>query len=286
MSSSVLSLPKHRYGRSSVSAAGVLSIIAGVLSLLFGAITLATPSSTLPRDLHMSVGGFALLLGGLGIAIGWGLLQRSRWAQVAAIMWAIVLVSPSTPLPTDVAGWVGEFIFIGVGIWWLRLFVGKAADEEFTIPDSPAVPAAVLAVSWLLILDLLSVPIAWLWQTPTFFYGHQVPAPYSQVLSTSLCVVSFLVGMALFKRSQLAFWLAFGLQVFSFTNAMVMDLTPSANSEINHEIANILARWQITGFSGIGRTFSFIEPMAIGLCLMLSWKRYKIPSHPTENTSA
>jgi len=285
VSSSVLSPPKHRYGPSSASAAGVLSIIAGVLSLLFGTITLATSSSTLPRALYLAVGGLMMLLGSLGIATGWGLLERSRWAQVAAIMWAIELVSPSPPLPADVAGWVGELISIGIGIWWLMLFTGKAADEEFT-SDSLGVPAAVLAVSWLLMLDLLSVPIAWLWKTPTFFYGHRVFVPYSQVLSTSLCFVSFVLGFALLKKSRLAFWLAFGLQVFRFTNSLVLDLTPSAAPEINREIANVLSRWQITGFSGIGRTFSFIEPAVMGVCLLLFWKRYKTSSYPTDYISA
>ena len=157
-----------------------------------------------------------VLAGGLGIATSWGPLERSRWAQVAAIMCAIGLISPRTTPPADIAGWIGELIFIGIGIWWLMLFTGKAADEEFT-SDSLAVPAAVSAVSWLLILDLLSVPIAGLWETPIFFYGHLVPVPYSQVSSTSLCVVSFMLGVALLKRSRLAFWLAFGLQVFTFT---------------------------------------------------------------------
>jgi hypothetical protein len=61
-----------------------------------------------------------------------------------------------------------------------------------------------------------------------FFYSHLILVPYSEVLSTSLCIVSFVLGLALLKWSRLAFWLAFGLQVFRFTNAVVMDLTPSA----------------------------------------------------------
>jgi hypothetical protein len=283
VSSSVLSLPKHRYGRSSVSAAGVLSIIVGGLLLLFGTITLAT-SSTLPRGLHLAVAGLIILMGGVGIATGWGLLLRSRWAQILAIMCAIVLVSPNAPLPASVSGWVGELISVGIGIWWLMLFVGKAADEEFTSSDSPVIPGAVLAVSWLLIQALLSLPLGWILEAPTFFFGHHVSAPYSHILFTILCVLSFVLGIALLKRSRLAFWLAFGLQVFCFTNAVVTDFTPSALAEINRVVATELTRWQISGFGGIGRTFSFLGPMVLALCLILSWPRYAIASEPMDNT--
>ncbi len=44
------------------------------------------------------------------------------------------------------------------------------------------------------------------------------------------------------------FLLAFGLQVFSFTNAEVTDLTPSALSEINRDIASLL------GYRAVSRT--------------------------------
>jgi len=280
VSSSAVSLPKHPHSRSSVSGAGVLAIISGAASLLFGIVTLFG-LSTEPRTLTLAVAGLMILAGGLGIATGWGLLKRSRWAQVLAIICAIELVSPNA-LPADVSGWVGELISVAIGVWWLRLFVGKLADDEFTNAESPTVPGAVLAVSWLLISDLLSVPLEWKLRTPTFLYGHIFAPPYSIIISATICVVSFVVGAALLKRSRLGFWLAIGLQVFGSTNAVVTNFTPKAMAELNRIVASVVERWHITGSSGIGRTFSFLEPIVIGLCLIFSWQGFKTASEAIE----
>ena len=280
VSSSALSLPEHRYARSSVTGAGVLAIISGAAFLLFGIVTLFG-SSTERRSLSLAVGGFMILVGGLGIATGWGLLKRSRWAQVLAIMWAIGLVTPNS-VPADAAEWVGELIFVAIGVWWLTLFVGKVADDDFTNPESPAVPGAVLAVSWILILDLFSLPLIWKFKTPTILYGHAFGPPYSLLICAILCVVSFVIGVALLKRSRLGFWLAIGLQVYGFTTDVVTSFTPKAVAELNRIVASVAARWHITGFSGIDPTFSFIEPLVIGLCLILSWQRFKIASEAIE----
>jgi len=198
-------------------------------------------------------------------------------------MWAIVLVSPSAPLPATVSGWVDDLIYILVGFWWLMLFMGKVADEEFTGSES-AVPAAILAVSWLLILELPWLPLAWMLKKPIFLYGRYIGAPYSHVISTALSVLGFVVRVALLKRSRLAFWLAVSLQIFYFTSSVVTDFTPSAIAEINRAIASLTTGWQITGFSGTGRTLSFFEPMVIGVCLMLSWQRFKTAPETVQNT--
>jgi hypothetical protein len=283
MSSSALSLPKQRYGRSSVSLAGVLSIVAGALFLLFGVITLFTPTE--PRILAFAAAGLMGFMGSLGIATGWGLLEKFRWAQVLAIMWGIVLVSPSSPLPASISGWVGELIFVAIGIWWLTLFIGKVADDEFTNSESLRLPGAVLAVACLLIIDLTSLPLEWMLKSPpVFLYGRPLGAPYSLLFSTFLCVLSLALGVALLKRSKLGFWLVMGLQVFSFTNAVVTDFTPAAIAELNRVAASTMASWHITGFSGkITRTFSFIEPIVIGICLMLSWPRFKTSSEAVDD---
>lgn len=282
MSSSVLSLPKSRYGRPPVSAAGVLCIIGGTLGFLSSAVILLT-SPAFSRVLQLLVGGLLLVMGVLGIVTGWGLLRRQWWAQVAAIMWAVTLVTPAVPLPTNLGGWIGELIFSGIGIWWLFLFIGGAADEEFG--DSHARlkrPPAVTAVAWLLLIDTLSFPLVWMLDTPTFFFGHSIPATYSKLISLNVCVLAFLLGLALLKRSKVGFWLTVAVQAFYFASSLVTDLTPRALSEINSQISDLLVKWHITGFPATGRTLSFVEPGVITLLLLLSWHRYREPmSSPT-----
>jgi hypothetical protein len=194
-------------------------------------------------------------------------------------MWAIVLVSPSAPLPASISGWVGELICVLIGFWWLMLFIGKVADEEFTGSESAAVPAAILAVSWLLILELPWLPLAWMLKTPIFLYGRYIGAPYSHVISTTLSVLSFVVGVALLKRSKLAFWLAVSLQVFYFTSSVVTDFTPSAIAEINRAIASLTKKslsaeaWQCAD-SGVLSHNPFGLPVSTSKSIEEFWGRY------------
>ena len=107
----------------------VISIIAGALCLLLA--RYSGDLINLTQGLHLAVGGLTILLGGLGIATGCGLLLRDRWAS-RIIMCHRASFAGHHFQQRFGMGWGTHFI--GIGIWWLMLFTGKAADEVHVRP--------------------------------------------------------------------------------------------------------------------------------------------------------
>ncbi len=103
----------------------VLSLLVGVAALvcahlIFGrfAPEMRNAPPLFVRPLMQLAGIFFLCKGGVGIAVGWGLMQREQWARTIAIILGIIsLFSP--PFGT------------ALGIYTLWVLISPNADQEY-----------------------------------------------------------------------------------------------------------------------------------------------------------
>ena len=104
----------------------VLSLLAGVAALVvahmvfgpFGIGGMRNPPPLFVRPLMQAVGVFMLCKAGLGIGVGWGLMQREQWARTLAIILGIVSLF-NVPFGT------------ALGIYTLWVLLSPNADQEY-----------------------------------------------------------------------------------------------------------------------------------------------------------
>ncbi len=179
-------------------------MIAGALGLLSGTISLAT-SPTNFKALHLAIGGLTILFGGLGIATGWGdfapiPLGSSRSNCVGH--W-INLGDHTTADQCRGMGWPTHFY----RDWHLVARVVRRKSCRRGVHDLRLARATCDGFSGVMAPDSRSIIGAnrMALADADFLLWSSRPSAILRSLSTSLCVVSFVLGVALLKRSRRVF---------------------------------------------------------------------------------
>lgn len=285
----VLSLPQNRYGSSSVTAVGVVTILGGAGALLL-ALIVGIPSSELlfSKTIHWAVALLMIGFGVLGIATGIGLLRRRHWARVVGIAFAITAFSPGQI--SSLRSLIGDLMFsVAVPLWCLVVLARFATDAEFSSPTAQTrPPVAISAIAWLLVSSVASVPFL-VFRLPFLFMGHALLGWAGTFASLFVYLLDFVAGLALMRRKMAGLWLALGLQVYGICNGVVQDFSPAARVEFSKHISQLLIR---LGFPAAdlpsqvsGPFFSFVTPLLAAACLLFFWDEYRDTSLNTRSGS-
>jgi len=103
----------------------VVSLLIGVMAVIFAHMMLGRFGPEMPnappifvRPLMQLVGIFFLCKAGVGIAAGWGLMQREQWARTVAIILGVISLF-NVPFGT------------ALGIYTLWVLLSPNADQEY-----------------------------------------------------------------------------------------------------------------------------------------------------------
>jgi len=230
------------------------------------------------------IGALLLLLSAFGSATAIGLLHRQKWARVSAIAWAIAMTSPGLNLTAPKPGPVAlatDFAMISVAFWALFVLVRPKADAEFFEPGRESrLPAAVSAVGWLLVLSSLDVPACLVLHLPFFIFGRGLfgwPAGLAHALTSLLL---FVAGVALLRMKSFGMGFALGLLILEICNGIVNDLSATVQTQLNHVISDILAKFNMS-YASTATPLSWeilassLTNLVMAACLVGFWTKYQ-----------
>ncbi len=274
---------RNRYRSSSITAVGVIAIICGGFSLLVSLMCLIYSGDlSFSRTISLCIGALMLLGGAFGIATGIGLINRTNWARLSAIAFAIVLVSPGnvSSFRTNPFGFILDLVFAVVALWALVVLSRPSTDAEFSVSqEQMPPPAAISAVAWLLLFSVLNVPFVLFLRAPTLFFGY-IESGWSGTLANAfLSLWGFVSGLALLRRKVVGLWLALGLQLYGVCNVLILAFNPAVGAGWYKAISQTLYRIGLP-MSDLpsqlsNPAVSFITPMVITACLLVFWDEYR-----------
>jgi hypothetical protein len=208
---------------------------------------------------------FGMAIFGLFTGVGvlhlknWARISILIWSGIAAAICGLTVAFllflplpeiPNAPNGVAMTGWVragGALIYgapLGICVWWLILFNRKSIAAQFTAPapDGPTdasgfplnpasptrvrlpLPITVLAV--FLLLSSVSVFFIFLAHLPVIIFGYALRGTVGKLVWIPTCVASTAAGIGLLQRKAWGYWLALGLQGFSFLSGIATVVSP------------------------------------------------------------
>jgi hypothetical protein len=255
-------MPDPAKPSASIVAAGIVAIVGSVLLALCGLLALAgmflAPANPdapqIPAFARASAGFGAVLLLGLcvfGIFCGVGLLKLRRWARLATLIFAGLLVVMTTfgvivvsvislppnitPEMAPVVRAVLVFIYgvpLVVGVWWLVLFnrapiVAQFATGEPAKPGRCPFPVAVIAGFYLFsACSIFLLPFLH-FRIPVIAFGRAIHGPLATILLGISYVVLVAGSIGLLKVKRWSYPLMIGYQFFWLVGGAVNLLVPN-----------------------------------------------------------
>ncbi|PIR20352.1 MAG: hypothetical protein COV45_06135 [Deltaproteobacteria bacterium CG11_big_fil_rev_8_21_14_0_20_47_16] len=224
--------------------AGILELIAAVLLLLGGNFLIQGPSQSSQLNPQiLKVSGIAYIVLGLGYIItAIGLFCRKKWARIITLLTGICIFAYAflvgiitTVTSYGTAYWTAPAIammwamllpFLGIGAWWTWAF--RAAKMAALIPPSTSLrPTSISAIAIIKISNILFLPlIVYVAVFPAM--GLLLEGLASQLYVGVLLIVSFVLGVGLWRLQE---WARIGsliLYGYGFLNSVLFYVRPEA----------------------------------------------------------